>query len=55
MIQNQNGTAIVSLESRFPNLERKFVNFGKIIDHETSPSNPTHVAVADKVHYKKPC
>ena len=38
-------------------LERKgegeLVDLDKVVDHETSPGNPSHVAVADEVNYKE--
>lgn len=30
--------------------KRKLVDLDKIVEHETSPSNPPHVTVANEVH-----
>jgi hypothetical protein len=39
-------------------LERKregeLVDLHKVVNHQTSPRNPSHVAIADEVHYKEP-
>ena len=39
-------------------LERKgegeLVDLDKVVNHETGPGNPSHVAIADEVHYKEP-
>ena len=38
-------------------LERKgegeLVDLDEVVNHETSPGNPSHVAIADEVHYKE--
>ena len=38
-------------------LERKregeLVDLDKIVNHQTSPRNPSHAAIADEVHYKE--
>ena len=33
--------------------EGELVDLDKVVNHETSPGNPSHVAVADEVHYNE--
>jgi hypothetical protein len=35
--------------------ERQLVNLDKVVDHETSPGNPSHVAIAIEVHCRETC
>jgi hypothetical protein len=37
----------------FSRKEGELVYLDKVVDHETSPGNPSHVAIADEVHYKE--
>ncbi len=35
--------------------ERQLINLDKIVDHEASPGNPSHAAIAIKVHCSETC
>ena len=35
--------------------ERELVDLDKVVNHQTSPGDPSHVAIADEVHYKEAC
>ena len=33
--------------------ERELVDLDKVVDHQTSPGDPSHAAIADEVHYNE--
>jgi hypothetical protein len=35
--------------------ERQLINLDKVVDHETGPGNPSHAAIAIKVHCRETC
>lgn len=35
------------------NCERQLINLDKVVDHETGPGNPSHAAIAIKVHCRE--